>query len=141
MYIATRADLSPGNQLAQTSHASFEFAVAWPTITQDWCHRSNYLVCVAAPDEFSLAELATRATREGLAITIVREPDLGNEITAIVLEPGRASARLVAQLPLALRPDKTLRHRVRKAVTNHIGNTFGSGDEIADDVYWEVTNA
>lgn len=58
---------------------------------------------VSVPDELALAELATRATEEGIARTVWREPDLGNEITAVALEPGEVAARLCAQLPLALR--------------------------------------
>lgn len=74
----------------------------WPSITSDWCSRSNYLVCVAASDEAGLIELAARAGVEGIAMTIVREPDFQNEITAVALEPGDAARRLCANLALAL---------------------------------------
>lgn len=69
-----------------------------------WHRDSNYLVIVATPDEESLAALAARAVEEGIARTITREPDNGNEITAVTLEPGRIAKRLCAQLPLALKP-------------------------------------
>lgn len=72
----------------------------WPTITRDWFTRSNYLICVRALDEFALADLAAAAGAEGIAMTIVREPDLQNEITAVALEPGDVARRLCANLPL-----------------------------------------
>lgn len=75
----------------------------WPTITSSWYHQSNYLICVSAPDEVALAELAARAHEEGIAVTIVREPDLCDEITAVALEPGAAARRLCANLPNTLR--------------------------------------
>jgi hypothetical protein len=60
-------------------------------------------VIVSVPNEDTLAELATRAVEEGIARTIVREPDLDNSITAVALEPGATSRRLCAELPLALK--------------------------------------
>lgn len=48
--------------------------------------------------------------------------------------PGNSTGKVT---PGAGQPD--LRSRVRRAVTSHIGNSFGSGDEIADDIYYELT--
>lgn len=31
------------------------------------------------------------------------------------------------------------RDNIRRIVTSHIGNTFGSGDEVADDIYYDLT--
>jgi hypothetical protein len=62
---------------------------------------SNNIVVVAAPDELALAELAQRAAEEGIARTIVREPDYDNTITAVALEPGKTAQRLCSNLPLA----------------------------------------
>lgn len=103
MYIATRADLTPGLQMAQSVHAAFHFFADWPSLARSWLIESNFLVVVAVPDELTLAELAARAVEEGIVRTIVREPDLSNEITAIALEPGPIARRLCAELPLALK--------------------------------------
>ena len=79
------------------------FFCDWPSMALAWVRDSNFLVVVAVPDEAALAELAARATEEGIARTIVREPDLSNTITALALQPGSEARRLCAELPLALR--------------------------------------
>jgi hypothetical protein len=33
---------------------------------------------------------------------------------------------------------KLTQETIRRIVTSHIGNSFGSGDEIADDIYYEL---
>ena len=103
MYLAVRADLTPGLQIAQSVHAAFHFFRDWPALAGRWLTESEFLVVVAVPDELALAELAARAVEEGIARTIWREPDLDNAITAVALEPGEVAARLCAQMPLALR--------------------------------------
>lgn len=90
--------------MAQSTHAAFRFACQWPTLTRTWVDGSNFLVVVAVPDEHTLAGLAARAGQEGVATTVVREPDYENTMTAVALEPGGAARRLCAQYPLALRP-------------------------------------
>jgi len=103
MYIAVRTDMSPGLQAAQAVHAAFHFSFDWPSMALAWVRDSNFLVVVAVPDEESLADLATQAVEEGIARTIVREPDLDNTITAVALEPGAIARRLCAEMPLALK--------------------------------------
>jgi peptidyl-tRNA hydrolase len=101
--VAVRGDLAPGQQLAQSVHAAFEFAVEHPTITEFWHRVSNYLVVVSVPDETALMELAERAAEAGLRHKVVTEPDYGDEVTAIVLEPGTVAGKICSSLPLALR--------------------------------------
>lgn len=103
MYIAVRSDLTPGLQLAQAVHAAFHFFAEWPSMSSQWLDESNYLVVVSVRDEQALAELAARAVEEGLARTLVREPDLDNSLTAVALQPGEEARRLCANYPLALR--------------------------------------
>lgn len=73
----------------------------WHSTASEWMATSNNIVVVAVPDEQALAELAQRAVEEGIVRTIVREPDYGNEITAIALQPGPEARKLCAQFPLA----------------------------------------
>lgn len=127
--------------MAQSTHAAFHTSVEWPNLIHDWVTTSNFLVVVAVPDEQALVNLAARAVEEGILHLTVREPDYNNEITAVALQPGDEARRLCANYPLALKQKTNMRDRVRKAVTRHIGNTFGSGDEIADDIYYEVIDA
>ena len=55
---------------------------------------------LAASDELSLGWLRADAVTAGLRVASFHEPDLGDALTAIALEP--AGQRLVAGLPLAL---------------------------------------
>lgn len=95
--------MTPGLQLAQSTHAAFHFFAEWPSFTRAWLSNSNFLVVVAVPDEQGLANLAAQAAEEGIARVIVREPDLDNTITAIALQPGSDARRMCASLPLALK--------------------------------------
>lgn len=89
--------------MAQSTHAAFEFSVDFPSITEVWRRNSNFLVIVAVPDENALLYLANAASALGLKHTVVREPDYGNTVTAIALEPGDMARRLCAEFPLALK--------------------------------------
>jgi hypothetical protein len=95
-YLVTRGDLPPGTQACQAAHAAVEFALTFPDIA----NTAPVVVLLAASDELSLSWLRADAVTAGLRITSFHEPDLGDALTAIALEP--AGRRLVAGLPLAL---------------------------------------
>lgn len=103
LYIAVRADLPAGLQMAQSVHAAFQFAVAHPAATREWHFNSNYLVIVSVPNEAVLNDLAVKALALGIAASPVTEPDMDNQMTAIAFTPGDAARRLLSQFPLALR--------------------------------------
>lgn len=105
MYVITRRDLTPGQQATQAAHAAFDFAVQHPDLTREWHDESNYLIVLAAADQTELLDLASRSWDKGLRYTLFTEPDLpeGDQITAIVIEPGEETSRLCSNLPLALR--------------------------------------
>jgi peptidyl-tRNA hydrolase len=103
LYIAVRADLPAGLQMAQAVHAAFQFAVAHPVATREWHFNSNYLVIVAVPDEATLNDLAVKALALGIGASPVVEPDMDSQMTAIAFTPGDAARRLLSQYPLALR--------------------------------------
>lgn len=90
-------------QAAQAVHAAFQFAHEHKDLTDDWLTKSNYLVIVAVPDEDSLMDLITQANMRNITRLAVREPDLDNEITAVVLAPGSAAKKLCASFPLAIK--------------------------------------
>jgi peptidyl-tRNA hydrolase len=102
-YIAVRADLTPGLQLAQAVHAMAQFAHDHPNEFTPWQTRSNYLVVVAVDNEDELLELIVTISRKGLQRSAVREPDIGNQVTAVAIEPGADAKRICAQYPLALK--------------------------------------
>ena len=61
---------------------------------------------LAAPDEYCLFGLCDAAKARGLRFSVFFEPDLGNALTAVALEP--AARRLVSRLPLALPSEPAL---------------------------------
>lgn len=95
-----RADIPPGLQLAQTAHAAIAAALRWPAPIREWNLESNNVVVVAVPDEPALISLA-RLARVDLDVVVFHEPDLGDEATAIALEPGTFARRLCSSYPLA----------------------------------------
>jgi len=105
--VITRRDLTSGQQATQAVHAALDFSVAFPELTKEWHDQSNYLVVLAAANQEELLDLASRAWDAGLRYTVFTEPDLpeGDQITAIVIEPGEATSKLCANLPLALREE------------------------------------
>lgn len=111
LYIAVRADLPPGLQLAQSVHAAFAYAEDCPDLVHRWITDSNYLVIVSVPDEDALLDLISAAARKGIGHVAVREPDINDEVTACVFTPGEAARRFCSSLPLALR-DTSISDRV-----------------------------
>jgi peptidyl-tRNA hydrolase len=103
LYIVTRRDLPPGFQATQAAHAAFAFAAAHPVVFQPWIADSNYLVVLSVADESALRVLLEQAVQRHLRFTAFHEPDRNDELTALALEPGPATSRLCANLPLCLR--------------------------------------
>lgn len=72
-----------------------------PDEDRAWYVESNYLVCLQVPTEVCLNHLASQMRDAGIAHSMFHEPDLANSATALAIAP--AGAKLVANLPLALR--------------------------------------
>lgn len=96
----TRADLPLAVQAVQAAHAALDLAVAHPELTSAWHASSNTLVLLAVPDELALCWLLEDACRRQLIAVPFHEPDLGDALTAVALEP--QAARLCSKYPLAL---------------------------------------
>lgn len=105
MYVVVRSDLPLGTQLAQAVHAAFQFSAEYPSTSLSWHRDSNYLVVLSVPDEEALTSLVSKAVSRDVSLSMVLEPDLDNQLTAVVLEPGDASRRLCGSLPLAMRSE------------------------------------
>jgi hypothetical protein len=97
-----RANLSPGQQATQACHALRQFAEEHPAIDREWHRESNHLALLTVDDEEALTCLLERARRSGIRHVVFREPDIGDALTAIALEPGAGSRRLCRGLRLAL---------------------------------------
>lgn len=100
--IVTRKDITPGYQIAQAIHASNQFSVEHTEIFKEW-HKDPYLAVLSTQDENSLINLIDKAKDKGIKVSVFREPDIDNSITAIALEPSDLTRRLTSSLPLALK--------------------------------------
>lgn len=105
LYIVVRQDLPHGLQAAQAVHAAFEFSDEHPEWTEQWMSISNYLVILSVPDEPTLDALRATAVLKGMDITVVREPDLDMQVTAVAFEPSDKSRRMLGSLSLAMRQE------------------------------------
>lgn len=74
-----------------------------PDINKEWFDKSNYLGFLSVANEIELNKIIDKATYHGIKCSIFREPDIGNEITAIALAPGIKTRKLCSNLKLALK--------------------------------------
>jgi len=102
LYVIIRSDLIPGLQAAQACHALRLFADEHKLEENEWFRFSNNIVLLQVPIKEELIELAYKATCDDIPCSIFREPDVGDEPTAIAIL-GRGAKKLVSNLPLALR--------------------------------------
>jgi hypothetical protein len=103
LYLITRSDLPPGQQAVQAAHSLRQFVEEHPVADRQWFRTSNTLALLTTPNETLLGVLYRKAVDRGIPVAAFREPDRGNELTAIAL--GHEARRLVRNLPLALRVD------------------------------------
>jgi len=103
LYVITRSDLEPGYQAVQSMHALRQFTAEHPEVDREWFESSNYLGLLSVANEDELVKLIEQAADLGIKYSIFREPDIGDQITAIALEPGPKSKKLCGKLKLALR--------------------------------------
>lgn len=102
LYLITRRDLEPGAQASQLVHAMTEFCLHHPEITKNWHSVSNTVVLLSVANEQELKKLQNKAHKLDIICSSFREPDLDDQLTAIVLEPTENSKMLCKNLPLAL---------------------------------------
>jgi len=69
----------------------------------NWMKFSQYLVFLSVSDEMTLCKLIDKFNERGLRVSIFREPDIDNEITAIAVEPSEITRKLTSNLPLMLK--------------------------------------
>lgn len=86
-------------QAAQASHAAFEFSLKYPDLTQKWHDDSSYLILLNVPDEEALLDIAGELHAAGVPFSIMYEPDIGNQATAIAVAPSPFNVRF-SNLPL-----------------------------------------
>lgn len=96
----TRDDISPGYQAVQSIHAAIQFTQEYPELTNEWYTSSNYLVSLTVKNESELLKLAYRARDHDLKVSMFYEPDIGNKLTAIAIQPSEITQKLVRRIPL-----------------------------------------
>ncbi len=100
LYVVVRRDLAAGQQAVQGIHAAVQFQKEHPGTEREWFEKSNTLAFLQAEDEEALERLAEAAGRRGIRFSAFREPDIGDRLTALALEPRARS--ICAGLGLAL---------------------------------------
>jgi hypothetical protein len=103
LYIITRRDLTPGQQMLQSAHAAIEFQHEHVEIAIWWNIHSKYLVFLSVENELELHKLLEKIKLYAIKHSTFFEPDLGNQLTSIAIEPSELSQKLTSRLPLALK--------------------------------------
>ena len=114
LYLVTHSQLSAGYQIAQVAHVVAEFINQHPTLANQWHSISNSIIVLEAKNARELSELQEKAIERGLKVTAFREPDIGDEITALAFEPSEDTRKFLSNLPCAgkkLHQQDELRHR------------------------------
>lgn len=99
LYVVTHANLSVGYQAAQIAHAVADFTQQHSVETQQWHNRSNSVIILEAHNVEELYGFIEKAENKGITYTYFREPDLGDEITAIAFAPGKETVKMLSNLP------------------------------------------
>jgi hypothetical protein len=87
----------------QACHAAIEFQHEHPEIAKQWNTHSKYLVFLSVENEQELYKYLEKIQFYELKYTTFFEPDIGNQLTAIALQPDKLSYKITSNLPLALK--------------------------------------
>ena len=116
--MVTHAQLSAGYQIAQIAHVVAEFYSQHPESASKWHSISNSVIVLEAKNARELSEYKDKAIERGIKVTEFREPDIGDEITALAFEPGEETRKLLSNLACAGKklhsPQDELRKREHK---------------------------
>lgn len=85
MTIICRDDMAPGYKVVQTAHALADFAVKHEDEFKQWQMGSNYLCCLETT-ETKLSILSDKLDSLEIKYVEFKEPDIGNQITAIAVQ-------------------------------------------------------
>lgn len=95
-----RRDLPLGYQAVQSTHAAINFIFEHPDRASPWYYNSNTIAQLSCKDENELEDLIQKCEQNNLAHTIFIEPDIGNEITSIAIEPSDITRKITSRFPL-----------------------------------------
>ena len=94
LYILIRKDLkSKGQEAVQAGHALAAFLLEHQHQGKEWGNHT--LIYLSIPNEEELASWIGKLKEEGIMYSFFREPDIGNQMTAIAcLSDGKVFANL-----------------------------------------------
>lgn len=98
--VISRRDLHFPYQSVQAGHGGIQFQHEHPELAKIWHTKSNYLIFLSTENEAELIKLINKANSNNIKISIFREPDINNEITAVALEPCEWSRKHTSGFPL-----------------------------------------
>lgn len=100
LFVVVRSDLPPAQQAVQAVHAARQFAAEHPETELKWFETSNHLALLEVSSEEDILRLAALAGNRDIQLSVFREPDLNDSITAIALGP--KAKTICRDIPLAL---------------------------------------
>lgn len=128
--MAVSGELSAGYQVAQVAHVTADWIKANPELSDKWHATSNSIIVVETETSEALSHLLENAKLKGIGVTVFREPDLGDEITAIAFAPGNATRKLLANFPLAGKKIHDQKHRLdRERKLRHLSEQMKNCDQ------------
>lgn len=89
MYILIRNDLSKPQQAVQSAHAAIESARAYLKLGEE---HPSVIIC-SIKSEYKLLKCADELREKGIDFQIFREPDIGNQATALASRPLKGKDR------------------------------------------------
>lgn len=102
-------------QAVQSAHALADAIFRYPKEALEWHRVSNTLVNVCVKTEFDLLNLEDLLTEKGMKFVSFREPDIGDELTAIAIIPCDEAKKVCSGMPLALKNYAPIAQLVRAA--------------------------
>lgn len=99
MVVISRNDLTPGQQAVQSGHAAINYQHEHPARASPWYSESNTLVYLSAPRD-KLKKILRTLDEDGIDHTAFREPDIGNQLTAVAFVSSEQTKRITKNLPL-----------------------------------------
>lgn len=95
--------MTSAQQSVQSCHAAIDFVMKHPEVAKDWHTYSNYLGQLSVADTEELEKLMAKADMKGIVYVVFREPDLGDQLTAVCFEPTIETKKLLSSCPLMLK--------------------------------------
>ncbi len=104
LYVITRHDMPVAFQAVQSIHAAVDLVFKHHIELKNWHDLSNTIVLLSVKNEKALVKLSKKLKTSKIKHTIFTEPDIGDQITALALEPSDEAMAFCKELPTALKP-------------------------------------